>query len=189
MTLQLEGVRPEIDGIQEAYFEWMLRLACEGRTGTWRKLFRRLHQTEFTYILPMDANRADDGIDLRHRFAWEFGLDREQVDEMLYGRPCSVLEMMMALGLRCEEDITQDPDRGCRIGEWIFAMLESLGLGGMDDDHYQQSTVDHILRTFLNREYQPNGRGGLFTVNNGRDLRRAEIWYQMMWWLSNVYGV
>ena len=28
--------------------------------------------------------------------------------------------------------------------------------------------------------------GGLFTVNNGRDMRRTEIWYQMNYYLSEI---
>ena len=29
-------------------------------------------------------------------------------------------------------------------------------------------------------------RAGLFTVNNGRDMRRTEIWYQMNYYLSEM---
>ena len=41
--------------------------------------------------------------------------------------------------------------------------------------------------TFLNRQYEADGRGGLFIVRNSRfDLRTVEIWYQAMWYLDEV---
>ena len=38
---------------------------------SYRKLLEYLHTIEFTYILVMDSNRAEDGTDLRYRFAYE----------------------------------------------------------------------------------------------------------------------
>lgn len=35
------------------------------------KLLRHLHNIDFQYMLPMDGNRAEDGIDLRYRFGYE----------------------------------------------------------------------------------------------------------------------
>ena len=44
-----------------------------------------------------------------------------------------------------------------------------------------------ILERFLRREYEPDGRGGLFTIKSGRhDMRKIEIWYQMMWYLDEI---
>lgn len=79
-----------------------------------------------------------------------------------------------------------DPDVGDRTGQWFWSMLVSLGLGSMDDRKYSRSAVDGVLERFLNREYDPNGEGGLFTVDNGRDMRRTEIWYQMNYYLKNI---
>jgi hypothetical protein len=44
----------------------MYQLVVDNRySKSYRKLFARLHDTEFTYTIPMDGNRAEDGIDLR----------------------------------------------------------------------------------------------------------------------------
>ncbi|MBQ8707859.1 MAG: hypothetical protein IJ523_07220 [Succinivibrionaceae bacterium] len=188
-------MRPESnrDRILNEYFEWMIRLVCDGKYSrrlSWRKLFRLLHETEFIYILEMDGNRADDGMDLRYRFAYESGYDERMIDDAMVEKPCSLLEMMVALAQRCEEHITDDPDSGNRTGKWFFEMIESLGLIIMDDEHFDKVASADILVRFMRREYLPDGRGGLFTISNsGHDMRSAEIWYQMMWYLNeNIYG-
>ena len=60
--------------LNNLYFEWMYQLVDgEGYSEglSYRKLFKHLHETEFIFSVPMDANRADDGTDLRYRFAYE----------------------------------------------------------------------------------------------------------------------
>jgi len=195
LAIRVKGVRPERnrDRILNEYFEWMIRLVCDGKYSrrlSWRKLFRLLHETEFIYILEMDGNRADDGMDLRYRFAYESGYDERMIDDVFADQPCSLLEMMVALAQRCEEHITDDPDSGNRTGKWFFEMIESLGLMSMDDGHFDKVASADILVRFMRREYLPDGRGGLFTISNsGYDMRSAEIWYQMMWYLNeNIYG-
>lgn len=44
----------------DQYFDWMYQLVVDNRySKSYRKLFARLHDTEFTYTIPMDGNRAD----------------------------------------------------------------------------------------------------------------------------------
>ena len=175
------------DEINNEYFEWMFGLVCSNRYSkciSYRKLFMQLHNTEFIFSIPKDANRAEGGIDLRYRFA----LHKDDMDMLNYlDGPCSVLEMMIALSIRCEESIMDDPSIGDRTGQWFWGMIVNLGLGSMTDDRYDKQYVDHILYRFLNREYDPDGKGGLFTVRNcDEDLRTVEIWYQMCWYLDNI---
>jgi hypothetical protein len=43
-----------------------------------------------------------------------------------------------------------------------------------------------IIDRMLYREYDADGTGGLFrTSNPNKDMRREEIWYQMMEYLRN----
>ena len=106
--------------LRKEYFEWLYYLVCDKRfseQNSYRKLFEHLHNTEFVYFVSMDGNRAQDGIDLRYRFGCSIGY--KDISEYLDG-PCSVLEMMIALAIRCEEKIMDDPAYGDRTGQWFW---------------------------------------------------------------------
>lgn len=173
--------------IVNSYFEWLFNLLCRGRYSdkiSYRKLLTYLHHTEFIYLIKKDENRAEDGLNLRYRFAQKY--DYDDVSRYL-DEPCSVLEMMTALAIRCEETIMDNPNMGDRMGQWFWEMIVSLGLGSMLDDRFDKCLVESILRKFLNREYAPDGRGGLFTIRNcSYDLRDVEIWYQLCWYLDTI---
>ena len=177
--------------LDNEYFEWLYDMVCAERySGAigFRKLLKRLHDTEFIYIIDKDANRASDGMNLRYRFAYAYeqaGGVRD-AERYLIG-PCSVLEMMIALSLRCEETIMNDPRIGNRTGQWFWKMVVNLGLGPMRDDNFDIQFVDRTLERFLHREYAPNGAGGLFTVPRCEyDLRKMEIWFQLCRYLDSI---
>lgn len=172
--------------IINAYFNWMYNLMCEGRydTVSFRKLFRYLHDKEFRYRISYDANRFSDGVDLRYRFSLFDGYE----DAMTYLEgPCSVLEMIVALAIRCEETIMDDPQYGDRTGQWFWGMIVNLGLGDMTDDRFDDIYVDNVIERFLDRDYEADGRGGLFIIKNcDHDLRDVEIWHQLCWYLNTI---
>ena len=175
------------DELVNRYFDWMYQLVVDRYSKlSYRRLFVKLHSTEFIFGIPMDGNRAEDGIDLRYRFGREYSYPDTMIASFLDDRPCSILEMMTALAIRCEEHIMDDPDIGNRTGQWFWSMLVNLGLGSMYDAKFDKHYVDEVLERFLEREYERNGEGGLFIVNNGRDMRTTEIWYQMNYYLSEV---
>lgn len=168
--------------IRDEYFEWLCDLVCENRFGvvvSFERLLWYLHNVEFRYSIPRDQNRAEDGIGLRYRFA---GDDAEYLDG-----PCSVLEMMIALAIHCEENIMDDPAIGDRTGQWFWGMVVNLGLGSMTDRNFDIKYVEDVIERFLDREYEPDGRGGLFRIRKcDRDLRNVEIWYQLCWYLNSI---
>ena len=117
------------DRIINEYFEWLFSLVCGeeySKQFSYRKLLTRLHDTEFRYSIPRDRNRADDGIDLRSRFTWTKYRNYELL--CFLDGPCSVLEMMIALAIRCEENIMDDPNIGDRTAQWFWGMVVNLGL-------------------------------------------------------------
>ena len=173
--------------IEQEYFEWLYDLVCENRYSdgySYRELLDYLHKVEFTYIISKDVNRAEDGLDLRYRFACDIGIPH--ADEHITGS-CSVLEMMISLAIRCEEQIMDDPRYGNRTAQWFWKMISNMGLNGMVDGRFDDQYAEDVISRFLNREYEPNGRGGLFTIRNcDYDLRYVEIWAIMLWYLDTI---
>lgn len=175
------------DSVNNGYFEWLCDLINVKRFSkqvTYRKLLMHLHNIEFTWFVPHDDNRADDGIQLRRNYA----LDQNDItlSDYIHG-PCSVLEMMVALANRCEVTIMDDTQMGNRTGQWFWGMIHNLGLTPMKDSNFDREFVDDVIGRFLNREYDADGRGGLFTVRNcPHDLRTVEIWCQLSWYLGSI---
>lgn len=178
-----------MNDIRRSYFDWLYKLVADpnhthGRS--YRKLFHALIGINFDYSNPMDANRYEDGIDLRYRFGYENSYSQAEIASELDDRPCSVLEMMIALAVRCEDYIMDNPRLGNRTGKWFFDMIQTLGLINEDDANISIGYVVERVERFLDHDYSSNGEGGLFIVNNtGRDLRTIDIWYQAMWYLNN----
>lgn len=165
--------------LNSGYFTWLIKQTkCRSvNYSEYIHLLNTLYQTEFYSVIPMDQNREEDAYNLRFKY---FGIDDR-------GDPCSVLEVMVALANRMETDIMADSDYGNRSGEWFWGMIFSLGLGNMSDHYFDQGETDFVLNRFLERRYKPNGQGGLFTVECPRfDMRKAEIWYQMNWYLAET---
>lgn len=176
--------------IKDEYFDWLFDIVHEDRfidPYSFTTLLKHLHNIEFTYSRRHsdDANRAEAGRDLRYRFAWLEGYSDVYEDVLdILGGPCSVLEMMVAVAIKCEETM-DDPSIGDRTGQWFWGMIVNLGLGSMNDLKFDQDKVDDIIARFLNREYEPNGKGGLFSLKHSDiDLRNVSIWRQMCWYLD-----
>ena len=98
--------------------------------------------------------------------------------------------MMVALAFKVEEQFMDDDDYGNRTGQWFWNMIASLGLGTMNDNDFDEGYVRRVIYRFLDREYESNGKGGLFTIENCRcDLRDMEIWSQFMWYLDDFLDI
>lgn len=176
------------DNIKGEYFSWLLSKVdkgCNGNLIDYTELMNFLYSKEFYWSIPMDSNRAKDGISLRDRFMQECRIPVRYI-HYLEG-PCSVLEMMVGLAIRCEEQIMSDPNEGDRTGIWFWVMITNLDLHTFTNDMFDAETVDIILDVFLERRYKRNGQGGLFYIENTtRNLRTVEIWYQLMWYLDEI---
>ena len=174
----------------DVYFDWLYNIVCGHRYDdgiSFRKLLRHMFETDFEIVIERDSNRAEDGRELRYRFADDLGYRRVPIELVNSDIYCSILEMMIALAIRCETTIMDDPRVGDRTGQWFWQMIVSLGLGGMTDDRYDKEYTNYVLERFNRREYEPNGKGGLFTIKRcNQDLRDVEIWYQMCWYLDSV---
>lgn len=151
-------------------------------------LLDRLWKKEYYSILPNDQNRAKDGILLRDI---EDGPDYTD-----YYGPCSVLEMLIALSKRMDYEISGS-GYDVTYKDLFWEMLDNLGLMKFDDlaIMYDARTneLDYILTNWIERQYSPDGSGGIFPIKKwkrGVDTpqTKVEIWYQMMKYLSKSYS-
>jgi len=170
--------------VSNQYLDWLMAIVQLPHHSL---LLEKLFNTEFVWLIPFDANRADDGIQLRYRFGRENDIPDPVIGSELDNRPCSILEMIVALAIRAEEQIMGDPTIGDRTAIWIHDMLSSLGVIDLSDYDYDEDAVNEAIYIFINRMYTRTGRGGLFEIPNldpSRDMRTAEIWYQMCWFMN-----
>ena len=176
------------DELEQQYYEWLTELIPKWRFG-YSILIRYLYETPFRVTLLMDENRVGDGLSMRTRFVWSKNLGATERDILKRQRPCSVLEVMIGLAQRFEEEyMTQYSDEN-PIEIWFGPMIDSLGLGNFDDRHFDPYCFDQIMLTFLDRSYFPDGRGSLFYIpGTTTDMRQVEIWQQMMMWNINRGG-
>lgn len=172
--------------IQTSYYSWLVQKAMPFSQHH-TQLLEVLYSTVFIPNREEDNNRAIDGINLRHRFGIDQHIPQSIIDYYLINnKPCSMLEMMIALAIRMEDTIMSDPYKGDRTSYWFACMLGSMNIF-MDDDRFDIDWFEHCMYIFNNRLYMPNGCGGLFTITDpSRDMREYEIWSQMNFYLVEV---
>jgi hypothetical protein len=131
-----------------------------------------LQTCDFIPELDMDMNRAYDGLQLRD----EYGIN-------LGDKPCSMLEMMVAIALKEDALMGYYTADDCGPNTWFWEQMDNSGLSEACTDQEVYEIIDRIN----NREYGYYGEGGLFHVTYPReDLRNVDIWYQMQWHLAEL---
>lgn len=169
------------------YYEWLLDIVG-GHTAKgikYLRLLRKLFLTPFKWTVENDSNRAVDGIELRDKFFEETDANSVQVPF----EECSVLEMLVALAMRCESDIMADPLEEMKPERWFWEMIDNLGFYGMTDDYFDEEYVEDRLDRWMEREYSDDGLGGLFPLKwSENDQRKVEIWFQMCAYLDQNFG-
>ena len=168
---------------EEDYFEWLLRHISSSRNRnpdrTYRILGSILFAKEFTWGIPMDENRAFDGLALRdaycdYRGSWE--------GSRFLFEPCSFLEMMIGLAYRAafEGDGLGIEDS---IHGWFWRMASNCGLAKYKDGEFDDQSEQQILEIVYrinHRLYMPDGTDGFFPLKHpDQDQRKTELWYQM----------
>lgn len=177
-------MRHESD-VRDEYLDWLKDIIyLDDNTSRYTSLLDHLFCREFKWSVDHDENRSADGITLRYDFADERGYDNN-----FWEAPCSILEMMIALSIRCQDEL-YNPEAGYRIGEWFWGMVWNMGLQEFDDEHFNADRIDILVDRFVERRYSRNGKGGLFKIHNPvLDMRQAEIWYQMNAWLEENFEI
>ena len=142
-----------------------------------------MHSITFKDLVPNDHNRAADGTALRDEFLE--AATRNPVSDVSPSYPdASIFEVLVAFSKRLEFNlnITQQ--------QWFEMWTRNLGLHRYSDEYCirrSNSKISKILEKFNDREYEYDGKGGIFPLRYPeRDQRKVELWYQMSaYWAEN----
>lgn len=158
-----------MDLLESEYLKWLKKLIEQRESGKYSALLNWLYEQDFYSRLPNDDNRGADGELLRE----EYGI---QLD-----RPCSMLEMLIALANRINYFL-QDLGEGPKTKAYFWELIRNLELEPDDQEHNHL-----VIVRFLERKYERNGKGGLFPLRHyTKDQRGVEIWYQMMSYFNDA---
>lgn len=162
------------------YYEWLIpQVDTPKNDKSYLGLLERLHNLEFVWTVPNDNNRLTDGLDLRFEFA------RKRSSELsLEG--CTMLELLVGLSRRLAFNA------GGEAHHWAWRLLKNIGLNKMADPLSPENIekIDQVIYALVWREYEPDGRGGFFPLENPKeDQTQVEIWYQMQAYVNEMIGL
>ncbi len=169
--------------LENVYFNWLCAKVIDpmdfDREATHWDLLKKLHRTEFVWLILGDDNRAEEGKELRREFIFQAEIPDDPEWRTVIG--CSVLEMLIAFARRAEfQDETP-------VKDWFWEFMDNLRLTNYNDQGgYDDEEVEIILDMFIWRTYSPSGDGGLFPIRRKcPDQREIEIWYQFCNYLED----
>lgn len=169
------------------YFNWLTYHA-------YTDLISKINHTNLSYILldheftylPMDENRSVDGLDLRKRFCLETHNDICKLNSIMPSY-CTIFEMILALAFRANDILPISNANGNGESNWFEKMLTNMGLYDFTNDRFDIKLVEYKLNHFLEREFNANGSGSLFTFDTAKeDMRIVDIWTSMCWYINEL---
>lgn len=185
--------------LKEDYFSWLYSLV-DNRKRSYKRLCAELHQKVFVWSVHNDDNRCEDGLNLRHLFVEQNDLDESHTEVRYFLKgDCTVFEVLVALAGRIN-DLTYDlKHQESTAPKWFHEMILNLGLAVYTDGYnlgdrfgpVTEAKIDEILENFISRTYDFYGHGGLFPLKRRprENQTDVEIWYQLMKYLDENYGL
>lgn len=174
-----------ITDILNEYHNWMLdkMQANLPEHRNYDLLLKQLDSIPFIVIHPLDENRNIDGKILREEFLEEEGISHNHI----WHDDSSVLEVLVALSMRIETEITGEPGND-HLDRWFWVMIHNLGLDYYRNNMYDPDKINEIIDIWLKRKYKSNGKNGVFPLQKTDiDQREIDIWYQMQLYLTENY--
>lgn len=135
------------DYLIKSYFDWLtLKIDFEDKTMMYDTLLQFLFNKDFVWLesIPLDANRATDGIDLRKKFAKLLSPNEgQQFKDIMLNKPCSMLEMFIAFSERLVQLVSLEPY------EFFWMFIDNLNLGWATENDFDQDIVNREINDFL----------------------------------------
>lgn len=176
-----------MDELWDDYLQYLIWRCHLEYMRKYSRLFACLHAIPFTWTLDRDDNREADGIELRDGYS--IPSEYSKYEDEFRDHWCSVLEMLIALAIRVDDDLIGDPAEE-HPEEFFMVMIRNLGLDIYKGNRYSKEDVIKIVDRWLWREFDRSGRGSPFPLKYVRtDQRKVEIWDQMSSYVSENYYI
>lgn len=175
-----------MEELWDDYLNYLIWRGHLERMDLYSRLFSELHNIEFRWIIDRDGNRAADGVELRDDY--EIPDAYCGIIDYFLDRSCSVLEMLIGLAIRVDNDIIGDPAEE-HPEKFFMEMIENLGLDRYTNLRFDDVAIHRRIDRWMERKFTSHGLGGLFPVyHDQRDQRDLEIWDQMNSYLNENYN-
>ena len=178
-----------------SYFKWLESFTIDDQLLNANKKYTRLLRTlwdiPFEGYLGNDADRGEEGLELRYRYS---DILAEKVDD--YGKipdfteifgGCRVLEMLIALSMHMY-DLMQDLGIYNSVSRWFWEIMRNVDFIQYSDDVFDmrselsiRKVVDDILKS---NNLALGSKGGWFNISG---WYKIEIWYQMHEYLHGYF--
>lgn len=157
-------------------FDIMHELRIPGKIASrYYKLLDCLNQIEFEWSIPMDRNRAKDGLTLRRNLGYP--------DTHV----ASVLEVLSALAIRLDDEYIGDPAHP-RPDIIFWDMIKNLELDWCTDTQFDEEQTMEVVKRWMDRRFLPDGTWSIFRLHYPmEDQREIEIWSQAMAYITERY--
>lgn len=194
------GIPEKPENVQWLYFVWLCSkvglngpdstqqyIKKENQDKTYFELALKLFKTRFMAFVPNDDNRVSDARCLRD----EFALSESSFTDysVLDTEGASMLEVMIALCKRFDNDVMMTENGIDRSKEWFWEMLKNCDLDTFVDSEFMSEKnldnsvgqeCDAIIKRVNDREYEGDGKGGFFPLKHPKcDQRKVQLWMQI----------
>ena len=188
-------VELNFESLENDYKKWLVLEKLKIKKCKHNMLFEQLYNTDFIYILDEDQNRYKDGTYLRVDYINSLGIDVDYNVELLYSKPCNVLEMLISLVVRMDRDYVGDPENP-NPAELFYQLLFNLNLLQYYDIVYSRdceaakNEVNKVLETWMWRRFNKDGEGSIFPLRRTfKNQKLNDIWSQMNEYLCENYPI
>lgn len=185
--------------LKHSYFAWLYNIVDPNGVAKITKLCYLLYSRRFTWFIPNDDNRCQDGIELRETFLDQNPKDRDyntDATDLFMQRECSVLEVLVGIAKRIDF-IMYDQNQEELTAKWFAMMVTNLGLQIYTDEKYNsyalpsevEAQINEVVYNWLERRYDDLGTGSIFPLKKAPRLtmRRTEIWMQMQAYIQENF--
>lgn len=182
-----------MNNIHIIYFEYLLTILEDERVEVLGEVLDILSESEFKVVVERDGNRVEDVAVLRNKFLnnIDYEFSEDDIAELM-SEHVSVLEILMVMSEHMH-DVTFNADSELGLYHWFWTLLYHLSLDSFTNPVEDEEiwSIKNFIETFVNREYEFNGTGGLYPLNfPEKDQREVELFYQMQaWFLEKKRGI